>query len=178
MPVLVTLWISGVVLAIVWLQRRRDISPGRVLTVVVAATYGAAVLALTLLPLQVATGVYANQAAWYEKLNLLPIVTIDVKTFVLNVVMTVPVGMLAPLLLPVYTRKRAALIGLLFSLAIELIQGASDILISSGRSADVNDVIANTAGAVIGWCIFSRLRTVDWVAHVLRHLTIHRVGTN
>ena len=153
-PVLLPLWVSSVVVAAIWLQRRRLISPGRMVTVLLAATYGAAVLALTLLPLPVATGVYANKIAWYEKLNLIPVLTIDLKTFILNIVMTVPLGMLAPLLIRVHTRGRAALIGLLFSLAIELVQGASNIVFSSGRTADINDVIANTAGAVLGWYVF------------------------
>lgn len=174
-PVLVPLWVIGVVVATVALRRRRLVSPGRMLTVLLVATYAAAVLAVTLLPLQVATGVHGNQVAWYEKINFIPLLTIDITTFLLNVVMTVPLGMIAPLIARIDTRRRAALVGVLFSLVIELTQAATNIAFSSGRTADVNDLLANTLGTLIGWYAFTRLRAIDWLAHWLQPLTISGV---
>ena len=171
-PVLAPLWIVVVVAATAWLQRRQLVSPGRMTTVLLAATYGVAVLAVTLLPLQVATGVHGNQAAWYEKINLVPVLTIDLTTFVLNVVMTVPLGMLAPLLVRVETRGRAALVGLLFSLVIELTQAATNIGFSSGRTGDVNDLLANTAGTLLGWSVLTRLRARRGVGALIQPFVI------
>lgn len=173
-PVLVPLWIISTIVTTVWLWRRRLFSARRMLTVLLATTYGAAVLAVTLLPLQVALGSYANSVAWYEKLNFIPILTIDVRTFFLNIVMTVPLGMLAPLLGQVRTPRRAALTGAVVSLAIELAQLLTNLLLSSGRTADVNDVLANIIGAVIGWYIFTRLQTFDPSRRLLQQLTVTR----
>ena len=172
-PVLLPLWAMSVVVVLGWLQWRRLMSSGRAVTLLLTTTYVAAVLAVTLLPLQVQTGTYANQVVWYETLNLIPVLTIDIGTFVLNVVMTVPLGLLAPLLMRVDTPGHAARVGFIFSLAIELVQAATNIFLSSGRTADVNDLIANTAGAVIGWYAFTRLKSTDRGARFLQSLTIH-----
>jgi glycopeptide antibiotics resistance protein len=73
-----------------------------------------------------------------------------------NLVMLLPLGIFIPLLfhklsgfLPVF------FICLLASVSIELMQ-----LITSYRSTDIDDVILNTAGAVVGYLIYLLLRLV------------------
>ena len=171
-PVLIIFWLVVAGAATTRLRRRRQLTTWRFATVVSATTYVAAVLAVTLLPLQVALGRYANQVAWFEKINFIPLVTIDSQTFVLNMVMTVPLGMLAPLLIATRTPRRAALVGFLFSLAIELVQAFSNVVLSSGRTGDVNDLLANTIGAVLGWYVFARVRATRGGARILRRLSL------
>lgn len=66
---------------------------------------------------------------------------------VLNIGVFVPLGLLlaaAAIRFPV-----ALLIGLLLSAAIEV----SQYLVQVGRTSDVNDLITNTTGTVVGWAV-------------------------
>jgi glycopeptide antibiotics resistance protein len=86
---------------------------------------------------------------------------VDATSFWLNVVMTVPLGVLLPLLLPrLGTLRRIAACGLGVSAGIEAAQLLLNLLLGSRRTIDVNDLIANTAGAVIGWWLLRRGRAV------------------
>lgn len=93
--------------------------------------------------------------------NVVPVVTIDPRTFLLNVVMTVPLGLLLPLLVGVRSVTGAALVGLLVSAGIESAQGLADLLFDLGRAVDVNDLIANTTGAVLGLLCLRLLATLN-----------------
>lgn len=91
-------------------------------------------------------------------LNLIPLATLsgdDLRTSLLNILMTVPFGFALPLL----TRVRfwqVAGAGVLFSLAIEAVQYVTGALAGTTfRVADINDVIFNTAGAALGYLVFA-----------------------
>ncbi len=67
---------------------------------------------------------------------------------VLNVVMFIPLGFFLPLLwLPYRSAVKTVLFGFSLSLAIELLQ------MFTFRATDVNDLITNTLGALIGWLL-------------------------
>ena len=68
----------------------------------------------------------------------------------LNVVMTVPFGFLWPLVRRKHGLCRAVLAALLLSLCIELLQP----LLTTNRTSDITDVIANTAGGLVGYLLF------------------------
>ncbi len=92
-----------------------------------------------------------------ESLNLVPLAGLsaaDAMTSLLNILLMVPFGVG----LPVVTRLRIAgvvSIAAAFSLAIEVLQFATGQLAGTTfRVADVNDVIFNAAGAVLGYGIF------------------------
>jgi glycopeptide antibiotics resistance protein len=74
-----------------------------------------------------------------------------------NLALLLPLGLLGPIALPALDRWwRLALVALLYSVAIELIQ-----LAVPDRSADIDDVIVNVAGALLGfavWRVVRRLR--------------------
>ena len=86
------------------------------------------------------------------KINLIPFNVID-RSFFLNILMLVPFGFLVPFIWKNYRKLyKTVLLGSGFSLMIELSQ-----LITT-RATDINDLIANTIGALIGyviWKIFS-----------------------
>ena len=67
----------------------------------------------------------------------------------LNVVMTVPFGFLWPLVRRKRGLCRAVLAALLLSLCIELLQP----LLTTNRTSDITDVIANTAGGLVGYLL-------------------------
>ncbi|WP_430782928.1 VanZ family protein [Actinoplanes sp. G11-F43] len=150
-PVLVPL--AAVLLLAAWLTMR-----DRLLPAVAGALYLTGVVAVTLLPLQIATGLYANQVPWYEKASYIPIITIDLRTFVLNIVMLLPFGFLLPMLRRIDSVKQIAWLSLAFSATVELIQFATNVLVSSGRTPDVNDLLANTLGGVLGFLAWRTAR--------------------
>lgn len=68
-----------------------------------------------------------------------------------NIVVFVPLGILIPLVsLRVRSFKAAAILGAITSLSIEVLQ----FLFAEGRRMDIDDLILNTLGAIIGWGIF------------------------
>lgn len=124
-----------------------------------AATYAVALIALTMLPL----GTYP-----YPPPNPYPFATIGqlfgrdgvdlsvLRLIVGNVLAFVPLGILTPLLAP---RRRSWLfvlaVGLIVSAAIELGQlGLSGLLGYTYRQSDVDDVILNVIGALLGYALF------------------------
>ncbi|MEU4692446.1 VanZ family protein [Actinoplanes sp. NPDC023714] len=147
LPVLLPL--AAVLFVVTWWRLRGDL--GRLLIGWLSAAYGLAVLAVTFLPLQIATGDHANRIAWYEKGNWIPLLTIDVVTFVANIVMFLPLGALLAMTGRTRTARQVAVIALACSAAVEVVQFLTNVLVSSGRQADVNDLIANTLGGVLGF---------------------------
>jgi len=68
-----------------------------------------------------------------------------------NLALLLPLGLLGPMALPALDRWwRIALVALLVSTAIELTQ-----LAVPDRSADIDDVIVNVAGALVGYLAFA-----------------------
>lgn len=86
--------------------------------------------------------------------NLIPFGSMGIG-FVLNIIMCMPLGFLLPLLWKEYRRcKRTVLTGVVFSMLIEFTQ------IFNFRATDVDDLIANTCGALIGyliWRVFTKI---------------------
>jgi glycopeptide antibiotics resistance protein len=71
-----------------------------------------------------------------------------------NLFLLLPLGLLGPIALPALDRWwRIALVALGYSVAIELIQ-----LAVPDRSADIDDVIVNVAGALLGYIAFAIVR--------------------
>jgi len=74
-----------------------------------------------------------------------------------NLVMLLPLAIYIPLLFPRLSGFfRVFIICLCASISIELMQ-----LITSVRSTDIDDVILNTSGAVIGYILYKFLRLLD-----------------
>ena len=91
-----------------------------------------------------------NELVLDVSVNVVPLLEIigDIKGAVLNVLLFVPLGILLPLFWSKYRSfARVALFGLLLSLRIEFLQ------IFTFRYSDVNDLLTNTAGAVLGYLI-------------------------
>ncbi|MEX0710006.1 MAG: VanZ family protein [Chloroflexota bacterium] len=79
-----------------------------------------------------------------------------------NLALLLPLGLLGPIALPALDRWwRVALLALLVSTAIELTQ-----LAVPDRSADIDDVIVNVTGALVGYAILG----------VMRHFVSHRTA--
>lgn len=90
-----------------------------------------------------------------EEINLIPFRDRISLSMILNVVMFMPLGFLLPLLWKEYqSLVRTAIIGFCFSCGIEFCQ------FFNRRVSDVDDLLMNTLGAILGWLIwivFSRI---------------------
>lgn len=105
----------------------------------------------------------------YGHINLLPFDDYfngrgdTVRQIILNVVMMAPFGFLLPIV-----KKRnifsCVALTLVFSLSIELVQP----FINGSRSADITDLITNTVGGIIGYCLYLLFKPI--VNTVLRRV--------
>ena len=172
LPVLLPL--AALLLLIGWLRLRRT---GRttgynLLALAAGAVYAAGVLGVTHFPMDVTIGQYANQTPWYSAVNPVPLLLLEPTSFVLNIVMFFPLGVLLPLLTAVGRPRRVAVIALALSLAIELSQILAKSLLSAGRSADVDDLLANTSGALLGLAVVTVASRTELLGPLLRRLAV------
>lgn len=108
--------------------------------------YALGVLSLTILPVVPAP----ESGGWRDMVILMPFM-VDAPSFVLNVIMFVPFGVLVPLL----WRRADSLKNIIWyaaatSCGIELCQLIMDVAQAGRRTVDVNDVVANVTGAAFG----------------------------
>jgi glycopeptide antibiotics resistance protein len=91
-----------------------------------------------------------------ESLNLIPLFTLslnDLKTSLLNVLLFVPFGFGLPFISN-FSMRKIILLGALFSITIELLQFITGLIAHmTFRVADINDVIFNTLGTVVGYLL-------------------------
>lgn len=144
-----------------WELFRRNMPAVRKGMLLTFAVYLCAVYSATGLP-------DAGNFGFRPRLQLVPLLGVlkDTPQYLmdsfLNVVMFIPFGIFVPLLWrELRSVKRMALMGFAASLAIELGQ------MFSGRLTDVDDLITNTLGAVIGCLIARALYRKVAVAHGL-----------
>jgi glycopeptide antibiotics resistance protein len=109
--------------------------------------YTVAVLTVTVFPIRVHR---RTRGPWWAVFQLVP-GHVPALSFALNIVMFIPFGVLVPLLWPrAGTVRRIAGWALAASAAIELTQLLLWLTLGNYRTVDVNDLIANTAGGVLG----------------------------
>jgi glycopeptide antibiotics resistance protein len=102
-------------------------------------------------------GLILNGQPAGKSLNLLPLVTLtpqDLQTSLLNILLLVPFGFGLPFITNL-GMQRTVITGMLFSIAIELLQLVTGLLANmTFRIADINDVLFNTIGVAIGYLLF------------------------
>jgi VanZ like family len=150
LPVLLPLTIVALAVMVWRLHRRGPITGPRVVAGVAACLYGDGVLNAVFLPFPIGTG----PMGWRVWINLVPLLTADPIGIVLNVALFLPLGVFLPLIARVLSVPRVLLIGFLLSLSIELAQFVTDITVSTGRVADIDDVLSNTFGTLVGYLVF------------------------
>jgi glycopeptide antibiotics resistance protein len=122
--------------------------------------YAVVVLFLTILPIARHRPAVWGGTPWWSGIAYIPF-QVDLPSFVLNVIMFMPFGVLVPLVW-----RRADSYGRVLALAaasstcIEIIQLILNLTIATRRTVDVNDLIANSAGALAGLAVL-RLAVPD-----------------
>ena len=121
----------------------------RLVAVSILFLYAVGVAMVTIFPIRVHQADWQG-ASWSSVIQLIPFEVPPIG-WVLNVVMFMPLGVLVPLLWPAFdSLRRIALLGLCASTAIELTQLLLWVTLGSHRTVDINDLISNTLGAVLG----------------------------
>ena len=90
-----------------------------------------------------------------DEINLIPFhwITEGVRPYIENILLFTPLGFMLPFIWKKYeVLWKTALSGIIFSLIIELIQ------LFNRRITDIDDLLMNTLGALIGWVIFRLLK--------------------
>ena len=90
-----------------------------------------------------------------NEINLIPFrwITEGVRPYIENILLFIPLGFLLPCIWKKYdVLWKTALSGMTFSLIIELSQ------LFNSRVTDIDDLLMNTLGALIGWVIFRLLK--------------------
>ena len=136
----------------------------------ILTVYAVCVVAVTVFPIRIRMASWRH-APWWVVLQWVP-GQVPPVGFVLNILMFVPLGVLAPLLWP-RTRSwaRMTLLALGLSALIELTQFVLWLTLGNYRTVDVNDLISNTAGGVLGLLVlrlWTRLRSRDYDASQAR----------
>jgi len=122
----------------------------RTVTALLMLLYAMAVVAVTIFPITPHPSSYWAATPWWTMIHYVPFL-VDAASFVLNVVMFVPFGVLVPMLWPrADSLRRLAGWAVVASSSIELTQLVIGLTVGSRRTVDVNDLIANTAGALAG----------------------------
>ncbi len=126
------------------------VTRGRLITATILFLYGLGVVAITVFPVRPRPPGYWVGEPWWTVIHWIPF-DVDTPSFVLNVIMFVPFGVLVPLLWRAADGvRRLAAVAACASLTIELTQLVIGLTVGSRRTVDVNDLIANTAGALLG----------------------------
>ncbi|MET3198018.1 UNVERIFIED_ORG: glycopeptide antibiotics resistance protein [Bacillus proteolyticus] len=89
-----------------------------------------------------------------SQINLTLFDTAGSTTYLLNIVLFMPLGFLLPTIWPQFRKmKNTVCAGFLFSLAIELNQ------LLNNRITDIDDLFTNTLGAIVGYVLYKVLYT-------------------
>ncbi|GAB2803704.1 hypothetical protein GCM10027073_40280 [Streptomyces chlorus] len=162
----------GLLLALRARQGRPGWTGGHAVTRLLAAAYAAGVLSLTIFPIVVTYGEYANMMPWTNQISWIPVLSPD-PSIAANVVLMVPLGMLLPLMSAKTTSlARVTALAAAASLSIELTQLLMYIVCNNARSVDVNDLITNTLGGLVGYLTLRLAARVPAAAGLLRALAL------
>ncbi|WZH50706.1 MAG: VanZ family protein [Nocardioides alkalitolerans] len=133
------------------LRRRGLLSLPRASVALALAVYVAGVVANTVFPVYLDKP--TSTVPWHAGLALVPFHDYEVADALMNVGVFLPVGVLASLLLARPSWGRVLAVAALFSLVIEVTQYVTARTLGGGHIADVNDLLWNVVGGVLGWAL-------------------------
>lgn len=150
LPVVVPLAAAAFATGVVVLRRRDELTPPRVLVLLVLCVYLAGILANTIFPIY--RDFPAADRPRSAGLALVPLSDYEIADALMNVVVFAPLGALIPVLLSGTSSLRGVLsIAAGLSLAIEVTQYLTARWLHGGHIADVNDLLFNVIGAAVGY---------------------------
>jgi glycopeptide antibiotics resistance protein len=122
--------------------------------------YLLAVIHLTVFPIHVQTGEWKALAYFEQAVNVRPFQQLDKADFTLNILLTIPLGMFLPVILHrAIPLLHVCAIGLLTGCLLEGNQYLLRVTVANDRNVNINDVIANATGVILGYaCLRIALR--------------------
>ncbi len=112
-----------------------------------------------------------GETFFHPNINLIPFADGFSLSFVLNVFLFLPLGFLCPVISERYQRiKNIFFTGLGLSLTIEIVQ-----LFTLYRATDIDDLITNTVGALVGYGCFKLIHRMAAKPHPVREFQEPRV---
>lgn len=142
---------------LIWLKIQSSqiakLSRWQLTTILSAVIYVITVSYLTLAPTSyafVGTQQVAPLMVGNVPVNLIPFWS-TTSDFYQNVLMMLPMGVYISLLRPDFKAKHTVLLGLVVSVGIETLQFILDWSVGLSRWVDINDVLTNTFGVLVGW---------------------------
>jgi glycopeptide antibiotics resistance protein len=173
LPVLAPLAVIAIIVLLVRLHRRSELTLPRAAVMIVGCVYVAGLIGHTLFPIPLAPE--SDPPEWSMWINLVPFADVvdDPSGLVLNALLFVPLGFLVPLVRRIPSVWEVLLLGLLASLAIEVAQFVADLTVGLRRVADIDALIANTAGALIGYGLFRLLTRNRALRRLAEHGSLH-----
>lgn len=171
LPVVVPL-AAVVLLVLLWVLQRRDrLTAPRAAVALALCAYAGGVVANTVFPIYL--DMPGSDRPWHASLSTVPLVDYEVADAVMNIVVFVPVGVLVPLLVAGASWRRVLAVGTAFSLAIEVSQYIAAHLFHGGHVADVNDLLFNVVGALLGFGLLTALTRVPRADVLVRRFSWH-----
>lgn len=171
LPVIVPL-AAVVLVALLWvLHRREQLTAPRAAVALVLCVYAAGVVANTVFPIYL--DMPGGDRPWHASLSTVPLVDYELADALMNIVVFLPVGVLVPLLAAGASWRRVLVVGAAFSLAIEVSQYVAAHLFHGGHVADVNDLLFNVVGALLGFGLLTALSRVPRVDLLVRRFSWH-----
>ncbi len=146
--------LSGFIIVIPFLilfqiiNRKRNVSYLHIIGTYIYSLYIFAVLSITGIP-------FLNGINMSFTINFIPFIDLanNFTQYILNLILFIPFGFLLPFLWTKYQKfKTTFLSGLLFSMSIEISQ------LFCFRTTDIDDLIMNTLGTIIGYIFFLILK--------------------
>ena len=159
-----TLALVGLVLVILWLRRAGALTAPRVLAGAALCVYAAGVLANTAFP--VFLGTAHADVSWTTYLNVVPLRGTETRDIIQNVVVFAPLGLLLPLVFPLRSALSVTACAAALSLSIEALQLLNAVTGHGGHIADVNDLLANVLGALLGYVLTRAAITIPAIRRV------------
>lgn len=148
LPVVVPLAVAVLAGLLLVLRRRQDLTWPRAAVALVVAVYAAGIVANTVFP------IYLDrppvERPWSANLVLVPLRDYEVADALMNVLVFVPVGVLAALVLRRPTWLKVLAVGAAVSAVVEITQLVTARLLAGGHVADVDDLLSNVTGALVG----------------------------
>ncbi|PZF56128.1 VanZ family protein [Curtobacterium sp. MCSS17_008] len=152
------------------LRSRRSTWP-RTAVAAAIAVYAAGIFANTVFPIFLDP--VPDQEPWTPALALIPFHDYEVADALTNVVVFAPLGILIPLLMRRPSWWKVLLTAAAVSITIELLQLAAQRLFSGGHVADVNDLVWNTVGGLVGYVVFVVVSLVPGLSHLVEVFRWH-----
>ncbi|WP_433585589.1 VanZ family protein [Microbacterium hydrocarbonoxydans] len=165
LPVVVPLGILVFGLLLWRLVARRIFSVPRALVAAALAVYAAGIVGNTVFPIYLHPLTGGDE--WTPGLALVPFADYEWEDATMNILIFVPLGMLVVLLLATPSWWKVLLVVVGTSGGIETLQLAAQRYFAGGHIADVNDLLSNIVGGMLGYALLVVLSRVPVLSGVI-----------